>query len=375
MTSVYAQRDVMDLWQRTLHEKGWGAPGWPVEFGGCDWTPVQHLIFAQERARAWAPPFLSLSVIMCGAVIIAFGTPWQKARFLPPMLSGEEYWCQGYSEPGSGSDLASLAMRAEQDGDDLVCNGSKIWTSHAHEADWMYCLVRNDARAKRQQGITFALVDMRSPGIEVRPIVFLTGEHIQNEVVFRNVRVPKANVVGAVGSGWTVAKYLMEFERGGQLRAPEYEMRLDQICAFAAVRDDGNGKPLIRDSAFALRVASARADLQALLALELRSLEAATDGRSPGLSSSLLKIFGTELSQRLTELALEACAYDAWPYRPERTTPGGNTPWAILRAGTSAEFSTEATATLRYFNDRAGSIYAGSNEIQRNILARHALGL
>ncbi len=366
MTSVYARRDVMTHWQRTLHEKGWGAPAWAPEHGGCDWSPAQHFIFAEEKARAGAPPFLSLSVVMCGAVLIAFGTPEQKRRFLPRMISGEDYWCQGYSEPGAGSDLAALSLRAEADGGDLVCNGSKIWTSHAHEADWMYALVRSTPGSRAQDGITFLLVDMRSSGIEVKPIVFLTGEHIQNEVIFRDVRVPLDNVVGTPGKGWTVAKYLMEFERGGQLGSPEYAARLDRIAVFA--REVG-----VNDTAFVARLAAARIDLSALRALEWRDLCVRTG--SPGTNSSMLKMLGTELSQRLTELALEASGYGAMPYQPGLTTPGGNTPWAVSAMTPPAAAPAAAAFALRYFNDRAGSIYAGSNEIQRNILAKRQLGL
>jgi alkylation response protein AidB-like acyl-CoA dehydrogenase len=366
MTSVYAKRDVMDHWQATLHEKGWGAPAWAVEYGGCDWTPARHFIFAEEKARAGAPPYLSLGAVMCGAVIIAFGTEQQKRRFLPPMISGEEYWCQGYSEPGSGSDLAALSLRAEEDGTDFVLNGSKIWTSHAHEADWMYALVRSTPGSRLQNGITFLLLDMRVPGIEVRPIVFLTGEHIQNEVVFRNVRVPIANAVGEPGKGWTVAKYLMEFERGGQLWSPEHEAKLDGIAAFAE-------KIGLRDPSFLARLAAVRIELMTMRALEWRDLSA-RDG-SPGVSSSMLKVMGTALSQRMTELALEAGGYGAFAYQPGLAAPGGETPWPFATVTPPVAAPEAAAFTLRYFNDRAGSIYAGSNEIQRNILAKRQLGL
>lgn len=349
MTSVYAKREVMDHWQRVLHEKGWGAPAWPLEYGGQDWSPSQHHIFAEEKARAGAPPFLSLSVIMCGAVIIAFGTVEQKARFLPPMISGEHYWCQGYSEPSAGSDLSALGMRAEEDGDDLVCNGSKIWTSHAHEADWMYALVRNASGPRAQDGITFLLIDMRTPGIAVQPIVFLTGEHIQNEVVFCDVRVPRANVVGGIGSGWAVAKYLMEFERGAQPRAPDYAIWLDKVASLAK-----------NDETLASKIATAYVDLRALEALEWKSLHAAG---SPSLASSALKILSAELSQRIAELALEAQGYATLPYQPEWTAPGGNTPWAKERGKQPVAAPFAAAAMLRYFNSRAASIYAGSNEI------------
>src|SRR5476651_530091 len=211
MTSVYSDYETAMAWQSILHARGWAAPAWPVEYGGCGWSVVQRYIFANESAAAGAPGLSPMGIGMCGPVLIGYGTPEQNAHYLPRMLSGEHFWCQGYSEPGSGSDLASLQMSAVEDGDDFICNGHKLWTTHANLANWMFCLVRTSQEAIRQQGITFLLIDMISPGVEVRPILMLSGEHIQNDVFFTDVRVPRANAVGRVGEGWTVAKYLMEF--------------------------------------------------------------------------------------------------------------------------------------------------------------------
>jgi len=213
MTSVYSDHEASLEWQRILVRQGWAAPAWPVEYGGCDWTVAQHYLFACEYARSGAPLLSPMGLKMCAPALIAFGTAEQKSYYLPRMLSGEHFWCQGYSEPGSGSDLASLQMTAVEDGDSLVCNGTKIWTTHAQQANWIFCLVRTAKQTRPQQGITFLLIDLTSPGVAIRPIVSLTGEAIQNQVFFTNVRVPQANVVGQIGSGWTVAKHVLEFER------------------------------------------------------------------------------------------------------------------------------------------------------------------
>jgi alkylation response protein AidB-like acyl-CoA dehydrogenase len=215
MTSVYSDHEASLRWQAILHERGWAAPAWPVEYGGCDWSLTQHYLFSRESTLAGAPSLSPMGIRMVAHAIIAFGTPAQKDYFLPRILTGEVFFCQGYSEPESGSDLASLTMAAIDDGDDLVCTGSKIWTTHAQEANWMFALVRTSRTGKKQQGITFVLIDMTSPGIEIRPLVMTSGEEVQNQVFFDDVRVPKSNVIGQIDDGWTVAKYLLEFERGG----------------------------------------------------------------------------------------------------------------------------------------------------------------
>lgn len=373
MTSVYADHKASRAWQHILAAKGWAAPAWPVEYGGCGWSVAQRYLFTRERVAAGAPPVSPMGIQMCGPALIGFGTAEQKSFFLPRMLSGEHFWCQGYSEPGSGSDLASLQMNARDDDDALLCNGTKIWVTHANVANWMFCLVRTSRHERKQFGITFLLIDMATPGISVRAIVSPSGEHIQNEVSLVDVRVPKTNVVGDIGGGWTVAKYLLEFERGGVAYAPELQARLDQIQAFA-LQVRGETGLLADDPAFSRRLAMARIRVAALEIYEFRAMSGATSGASPGISASVMKVIGTELSQHLTELALEAAGPYGCAYQPQAARPGGS---VSLPHGSGDIVGplAAALAPLRYLNDRAGSIYAGSNEIQRNILAKSALGL
>ncbi|WP_310498618.1 acyl-CoA dehydrogenase family protein [Sandarakinorhabdus sp.] len=361
MTSVYAPPSLSLAWQRILHKKGWVAPSWPIADGGCDWSAAQRYIFTRELTQAGAPPLSPMGLGMCGPVLLGYGTPAQKARFLPPMLAGEELWCQGYSEPGSGSDLASLQMKAVRDGDDLVCTGAKIWTTHAHEADWIFCLVRTSRLEKPQLGITFLLIDMRSPGVSVRPIVSLSGEHVQNQVMFDEVRVPIANVVGEIDDGWTVAKYLMEFERGGSMYAPSMQSRLGALARHLAA----TGQPKGMNG----RIAAISVDIAAMDALELTFLAGQSAGTAPGPMASAMKVIGTELSQKLTELELEAAMPYAAAFQPQLALAGGPIPGFVPPAdGKGVGPPYAAKAILKYFNDRAGSIYAGTNEIQRGIL-------
>jgi alkylation response protein AidB-like acyl-CoA dehydrogenase len=376
MTSVYSDAPVAMAWQKILHGRGWAAPAWPVEYGGCDWSVAQHYIFASELTAAGAPALSPMGIGMCGPVLIGYGTPEQKAYFLPRMLSGEHFWCQGYSEPGAGSDLASLRMSATADGDDFICNGHKIWTTHANRANWIFCLVRTSEEAIRQRGITFLLIDMATPGVEVRPIVSLSGEHIQNEVFFTDVRVPKANAVGPVGEGWTVAKYLMQFERGGHPRAPGLRGRLASIRGMADAESNGEHGRLSNDSIFTAKLAQAEIAIYALEAIELRLMASLSQGQAPGPESSMRKTVATELSQRLTELAIEAVGGYSAPYQPHTVHAGGPSPGYAPPADLAAvgpDYSW--TVMSRYLNDRAGSIYAGTNEIQRNIMAKAVLGL
>ena len=369
MTSVYGEHERSLAWQRILHAKGWAAPAWPRDYGGAGWTVAQRYIFSRERVAAGAPPVSPMGIQMCGPAIIGHGTDAQKAFFLPRMLSGEHFWCQGYSEPGAGSDLAALQMRADADGDDLVCNGSKIWNTHADVANWGFFLVRTGRGERPQQGITFLLVDMTTPGVTVRPIVAPSGEHIQNEIFLDDVRVPKANVVGTIGAGWTVAKYLLEFERGGVAYAPELQARLDSIEAAAREVRGDTADTLAADPAFAHRVASARIAIAALEIYEFRAMSAAAAGGSPGASASVMKIRGTELQQHLTELGMIVAGRYGMAYQPQAGCPGGPVSLPHAEGGfVGPRFA--AIAPLRYLNERAGSIYAGSNEIQRNILAR-----
>ena len=376
MTSVYADHEASMAWQAILHERGWAAPAWPVEYGGCDWTLTQHYIFSRESTLAGAPSLSPMGIMMVAHAIIAFGTPEQKGYFLPRILTGEVFFCQGYSEPEAGSDLAALSMAAIDDGDDLVCTGSKIWTTHAMEANWIFALVRTTRSARKQQGITFVLIDMSTPGIEIRPLVMTSGEEIQTQIFFDSVRVPKSNVIGRIDDGWTVAKYLLEFERGGGAAAPALQVMAESIAAAAQRQPGPAGGALIDDPAFAAKLADARIRTEVLEILEYRVLNTVSAGRNPGAASSMLKILSTELSQVITELAMEAAGPRGRVYQPHGTRPGG--PVADFTPPDDGYVSGEAwqaVAPLRYFNDRAGSIYAGSNEIQRNILAKATLGL
>jgi alkylation response protein AidB-like acyl-CoA dehydrogenase len=379
MTSVYADHEASMEWQRILHERGWAAPAWPVEYGGCDWSLTQHYIFSRESQLAGAPSLSPMGIRMVAHAIIKFGTDTQKEFFLPRILTGEVFFCQGYSEPEAGSDLAALSMAAVLDdgaGDHLICTGSKIWTTHAGEANWMFGLVRTARTAKKQQGITFVLIDMASPGIQIRPLVMTSGEKIQNQVFFDEVLVPKSNVLGQIDDGWTVAKYLLEFERGGGAASPALQVMAEEIATVAADQPGPAGGRLLDDPAFARKLADARIRTEVLEILEYRVLAAIAGGGHPGAASSMLKVLATELSQALTELAMEAAGPRGRVYQPHATWPGG--PVSEFEPPPDGYVSGEpwqAVAPLRYFNDRAGSIYAGSNEIQRNILAKAALGL
>lgn len=365
MTSVYAEKTVSMAWQRILVAQGWAAPSWPVGYGGCDWTVVQHYIWQSELAAAGAPPLSPMGIGMCGPALIGHGSTAQKAHYLPRLLTGDDFWCQGYSEPHAGSDLAQLSMSARRDGDDFICNGVKIWTTHAHEANMMFCLVRTSTMSRPQQGITFLLIDMTAPGVRVAPIISLTGEHIQNTCYFDDVRVPVANVVGRVDDGWTVAKYLLEFERGGSAYAPRLRERL------RAIRNTAHDV----EPDMARKIAEVETDVLALEYSELRTMAALSRGASPGPSASMMKIRGTELSQRLTELSLELAGVYAAPYQPQHAATGGPMPGHARSNAPQVGPDEAVTATAKYLNDRAGSIYAGSNEIQRNILTKVALGL
>ncbi|GAT11947.1 acyl-CoA dehydrogenase family protein [Mycolicibacterium novocastrense] len=378
MTSVYADHDASMKWQQILHERGWAAPAWPVEYGGCDWSLTQHYIFSRESTLAGAPSLSPMGIRMVAHALIKFGTDAQKDFFLPRILTGEVFFCQGYSEPEAGSDLAALSMAAvlDESAGDLVCTGSKIWTTHAREANWMFALVRTSKGQKKQQGITFVLIDMSSPGIEIRPLVMTSGEEVQNQVFFDEVRVPMSNVLGEIDDGWTVAKYLLEFERGGGASSPALQVMAQEIAAVAATEPGPGGGRLIDDPAFARKLADARIRTEVLEILEYRVLATVAEGKNPGAASSMLKVLATELSQAITELAMEAAGPRGRVYQPHATCPGG--PIAEFEPPSDGYTSGEpwqAVAPLRYFNDRAGSIYAGSNEIQRNILAKAALGL
>ena len=375
MTSVYADHEAQMTWQAILHTRGWAAPGWPKEYGGAGWTPVQRHIFARERVLAGAPPTSPMGINMAGPAIIGYGTQEQKAFFLPRMLSGEHFWCQGYSEPQAGSDLAALQMRAERRGDELVCSGSKIWVTHANVANWMFCLVRTTRSERKQRGITFLLIDLTSPGVDVRPIVMNSGEWIQNQVFFDSVSVPIVNVLGAIDEGWTVAKYLLEFERGGTAYAPELRANLEALRANVAAARDQDGE-VSENTLLQAKLAETALQIEVLDALEDEILSAVSLGHATGTDASMMKILGTELQQRVTELALEAAGPMARAWQPGVTMPGGP---LLGYPGNVEDYASgepwQAIAPLRYINERAGTIYAGTNEIQRGIIAKAELGL
>ena len=351
-------------WQKILHAKGWIAPGWPREHGGTGWTPMQRYIFDDELGAAGAPPLNPFGVGMVGPVLYTFGTAAQKARYLPKILSSDEWWCQGYSEPGAGSDLASLRTRAVRDGADYVINGQKIWTSQAHLADQMFCLVRTRPEGKPQEGISFLLIDMQTPGISISPLVTIDGGHHVNQVFFQDVRVPAANLVGEENKGWTYAKFLLGFERTGIAEVATSKKQLAQLKAIAAAEPASGGK-LIEAPDFRRKVAAVEVELQALEFTNLRFMAAESAGQAPGAEASMLKIRGSEIRQSISELLIEALGYYAAPL--DERAAGSNAP----PVGPD-----HAPGQMPYFLfSRAATIYGGSNEIQKNVLAKMVLGL
>lgn len=356
VTGEMLQRDDIVNWQRKLDDRGWLVTGWPKEYGGPGWTPTQRYIYDLERAAANAPVGLSMGVIMLGPVLIAFGTPEQKAQYLPRIRRCEDWWCQGYSEPGAGSDLASLKTAAVSDGDDYVLNGSKIWTTYAHWATHMFCLVRTANTGKKQEGISFLLIEMDRPGLEVRPIVSIDGEHHLNQVFFTDVRVPKSNLVGREGQGWDIAKYLLTHERTSIAGVADSKAHLANLRAAAGERRSG-GRPAIEDPALRLKIARAEIELMALEYTNFRVLAATAAGRAPGPESSLLKSMGTAVQQTLSELDVEVAAELAWPWHDQGEFGAGR-------------FS---HAMPHYCFSRAATIYGGSDEVQKNVLAKMLL--
>jgi acyl-CoA dehydrogenase len=350
-------------WHRILHAKGWVAASWPVEYGGTGWDLIQRYIWTTETTLAGAPSLAPMGLGMCGPMLIGHGTEEQKSFYLPRILSGEDYWCQGYSEPGSGSDLASLKLSAVREGEEYVLNGTKIWTTHAHYANRMFCLVRTDNTGKPQHGITFLLLDMDSPGITVEPIVFASGTHEVNQVFFDDVRVPVINRVGEEHQGWTVAKYLLEFERGGGGTAA-HRSALARVRNLASKIETGDGY-LIEDVDFKRKLDETAVQLEANQFTEFRTMAALSRGQNPGPESSIMKNLGADIGQRITELAVEAVGYPAAVTPPPG--PGDN------REPVGPEGGEMAFA--RYLNLRASSIAGGTNEVQKNIVAKLVLGL
>jgi hypothetical protein len=341
-------------WQAILHARGWGAPDWPAEFGGTGWSKTQQYIFENERALADAPVQLAFGVKMVAPVLMRYGSPEQQQRFLPRILSGEDWWCQGYSETGSGSDLASLKMKAERDGDDYVLNGSKVWNTLGQFADWIFCLVRTDSSGKPQKGISFLLIDMKSPGIGVRPTRLLDGTYEVNEIRFDSVRVPVSNRVGEENAGWTYAKFLLGHERTNIAGVGMSKRELRRLKQMAAAQPRGQGT-LLQDPVFASRIAQVEIELRALEITNMRVIFAEAKQHAPGPEASMLKVRGTEIMQRISELQVEALG-----------------PAALAYGDGSGD---RARATAAYLNLRKLSIFGGSNEIQRNIIAQMILGL
>lgn len=365
-TSVFVERDYNLAWQKILYSNNWVAPHWPEEHGGPGWDEMQRYIFESECAAAGAPSLSPMGLRMVGPCIMRFGTPEQKAHYLPRLLSGEDYWCQGYSEPQAGSDLSALALRADKDGEDYVLNGSKIWTTHAHYANRMFCLVRTSREGRPQQGITFLLLDMATPGITVQPIISISGDHDFNQVFFDNVRVPQANRLGEEDQGWGVAKYLLEFERSVAYAAG-LRAALDEARHIAATTDDGAGGALLARPAIRRKISILASQVEAIHAAEQSVMARIAKGQNPGPASSMLKVQGTEAQQQIQELMVELAGDYAVPYQIEARQPGSN--------ATPIGPDHFLPVTARYLNGRAASIYGGSNEIQRGIMAKMVLGI
>jgi alkylation response protein AidB-like acyl-CoA dehydrogenase len=357
----HLSKDDLLRWHRILARQGWIAPAWPKEWGGTDWNVVQRYVFEEECGYAGAPPLIPFGLSMCAPVLLKFGTDAQKQRFLPRIYQGDDFWCQGYSEPGSGSDLASLKTRAVRQGEHYVVTGQKTWTTLAHYADWIFCLVRTgSADHKKQEGISFLLIDMKTPGITVRPLILMDGEHEVNEVFFDDVKVPAENLVFEENKGWTVAKYLLGHERMGTARIGTSKREMETLKEFAA-RQVKDGKPLIDDPRFRDKLSRVEVELMALEITNLRFLDQLRGGRAPGAEVSMLKITGTEIQQAITELMMQAVGPMAQPF-------------AAIDGAQDFDAFTAGLAP-RYCNFRKTSIYAGSNEIQRNIIAKLSLGL
>jgi alkylation response protein AidB-like acyl-CoA dehydrogenase len=350
------------LWQKTLAKKGWAGINWPVEYGGTGWTVTQKAIFAEEQAKHDAPRLVPFGLELVAPVIIAFGNDAQKKRFLPDILESNVWWCQGYSEPGAGSDLASLKTRAIRDGDYYIVNGQKTWTTYAQYADWIFCLVRTDPLVKNQLGISFLLIDMQSSGIEVRPIKLMDGGQEVNEVYFDNVKVPVENRIGEENKGWTYAKYLLTHERTMQGEVAVSKRHLEKIRVSAAKTPAGNGN-LMEDPSYKKKVAEVEIELMALEYTYLRILSQVATGGAPGAESSILKIRGTEIQQKLTELRLDAACYGGFIF---------NDP---LAGNKEALNNGDESAAQVYFDMRKTTIYAGSTQIQKGIIAKAVLGL
>ncbi|WP_298192515.1 acyl-CoA dehydrogenase family protein [Novosphingobium sp.] len=366
--SVFTEPDITREWQAILAEKGWLATSWPVEDGGPGWTPTQKYIFEKECAIAGAPSLPILGLRLVGPVICHFGTPEQKARFLPRIISGEDYWCQGYSEPGAGSDLAAVKTRAERVGDKYIVNGSKIWTTHAHHANWIFALVRTDPTVQKQRGISFLLVPMEQPGVSVSPIVTMANDHEVNATFFDNAETSADNLIGEEGQGWTIAKFLLENERGGSCAAPALLAKLDRIERWAREEASGTNGSMIHDPNISQRLARLRLEAQAFEVTELRILAELAKGRPAGPQTSLVKLTSSNLRQQIDELAVDLFGYDGLQLPVTRPLYGNEAPEYV--GSRAAQLSLPA-----YLNGRAYTIFGGSDEVQKTIIAKQVLGL
>ena len=356
----------LQAWHALLNDQGWLASHWPEQYGGPGWTTVQKFIFDHECALAHAPRTIPFGVNMLGPVLIKYGDEAQKQHWLPRILSGADWWCQGYSEPGAGSDLASVKTSAVRSGDHYIVNGQKTWTTLGQHANMIFCLVRTDRDVKAQEGISFLLIDMTTPGVDVRPIITLDGEHEVNEVFFTDVKVPADNLVGQENKGWTCAKYLLTYERTNIAGVGFSDAALARLKVIAA-RTQKNGQPLARDPLFAARLARVEIDLENMKTTNLRVITAVAGGGVPGAESSMLKIRGTEIRQELTALTRRAMGPYALPFIEEALQEDDD------EAGVGPQEA--ASASAQYFNNRKLSIFGGSNEIQKNIISKMILGL
>lgn len=363
-TGVFVDPPWSKEWHRALYQKGWITYAWPKEYGGCGWSPVQRYIYESEAARSGAPAVAPMGINLVGPVICEFGSDWQKGHYLPRIRSGKDYWCQGFSEPGAGSDLSSLKTRAVRDGDDYIVSGEKIWTTHAHFANMIFALVRTSQEEKQQNGISFLLIDMSSPGVDVRPVITIAGDHEVNQVSFDNVRVPVRNLVGEEGKGWGYAKYLLEFERGGGAPSTRSRMALERYkMILQKEAGDTPGKRLIDEKDIQLRLGQLEARVIALETLDMRQVAKRQAGGRPGATASIVKTLGSELLQAIEKASMDALGPHGLPamklhgpdFAASNEVPVPEHGWAV--AG-------------RYLNGLAGTIFGGASEIQREIIAK-----
>jgi len=363
-TGVFVDPPWSKEWHSALHEKGWITHAWPQEYGGCGWTPVQRYIYESEAARQGAPAVAPMGIGLVGPVICEFGTDWQKEHYLPRIRSGEDYWCQGFSEPGAGSDLSSLKTKAVRDGDDYIVSGEKTWTTHAHFANMIFALVRTSREEKQQNGISFLLIDMDTPGLTVSPIITIAGDHEVNQVHFDNVRVPASNLVGEEGKGWSYAKYLLEFERGGGAPSTRSRMALERYKTILRNEaGDTPGKRLIDEKDVQLRLGQLAARVIALETLDMRQVARRQSKGRPGATSSIVKTLGAELLQAIEKASMEALGPHGLPameiegpdFVVSNQSPVPEHGWAI---------------SGRHLNGLAGTIFGGASEIQREIISK-----